>query len=416
MGDARAAQARQSAPRQAAFAALAVPNYRNYWLGLMLYVISMRADYITFAWITWELTHEPLYLGYLGLAQGVPTMLFQLFGGVMADRMERLRIIVGAQWGAALTLFVALVLTATGLMRIEALLLLAVLSNIFRAFDEPSRMALIPLLVDRDRLRNAIALGSTPWPAGRIVGSSLAGVIIAAFGGAAGFALAVLASFGTLALYSRIRLPAALTAPSSASVLQHMAEGFRFIARDSVFASLVLLSAFNSVFGMSYMALLPIYADQYLHAGSTGYGFMQAISGVGAVLGSITLASFSNRLRHRGVFLLTGATLFGLSLAVFSQSPNFAVALVMMALIGASSTLYLTTVQTIAQERAPDALRGRVMSIYALCWNLIPIGGMLGGALAHAVDARFAVLVGGSMVAANALLLLLSNKRLRGLS
>src|SRR5437868_969192 len=150
--------------RLATFAALKSRNYCLYWFGLVFYVLGHRAEYVTFAWITWEVTHDPLSLGYLGLAQGVPLVVFQLFGGVLADRANRLRLLIGTQTLTALTLTLAFALTVLGMARVGHLLALAALSSAFRAFDEPSRLSLIPQLVDRPRLPNPIALGPMPRP------------------------------------------------------------------------------------------------------------------------------------------------------------------------------------------------------------------------------------------------------------
>ena len=199
------ARLRQTA-RLGTFAALKGRNYFFYWLGLVFYVLGHRAEYMTFAWITWEVAKDPLALGYLGLAQGVPLVLFQLCGGVLADRINRLRLLLVTQIAIALTLTAAFVLTVLGLARVEHLLIMAALSGSFRAFDEPSRMALIPQLVARERLPNAIALGSIPWQAGRMIGPSITGILIAAFGGAIGFGMAAAASYIALGLYSRLRL------------------------------------------------------------------------------------------------------------------------------------------------------------------------------------------------------------------
>src|SRR5262245_44294814 len=163
---------------------------------------------MTFAWITWEMSGDALPLGYLGLAQGVPLVLFQLYGGVLADRVNRLRLLLVTQAVIAVILGLAFVLTVSGRMRIEYLLALAALSSVFRAFDEPSRMALIPELVSRENLPNAIALGNIPWQAGRMVGPSLTGILIAAFGGSIGFALAAGTSCIALMLYARLRVSA----------------------------------------------------------------------------------------------------------------------------------------------------------------------------------------------------------------
>jgi MFS family permease len=396
------------------FAALGVRNYCLYWFGLVFYVLGHRAEYVTFAWLTWEVTRDPLSLGYLGLAQGVPLVVFQLYGGVLADRMDRLRLLIGTQALTALVLAVAFVLTVLDGVRLEHLLVLAVLSSTFRAFDEPSRLALIPQLVERERLPNAIALGSIPWQAGRMIGPSVAGILIAAFGGAVGFGLAAGASAVALLLYSRLRVQRVRPTSDGQHAMRQFGDGLAFVTRNFVFASLVGLALFNSVFGLSYVTLLPIYADTYFQAGSTGYGVLNAAHGVGALIGTLTVATAAARIRRPGTSLLLGATAMGGLLMAFSQAPAMWAALPLLALIGFSNTFYLTQVSTFIQQGVPDQLRGRVLSLYSLCWNLLPLGGLLSGVLAAAVDARFAILVGGGMVAALALVLLTS-RRLRAI-
>ena len=403
------------AARPSTFAALKGRNYCLYWFGLVFYVLGHRAEYMTFAWMTWEVTRDPLSLGYLGLAQGVPLVLFQLFGGVLADRINRLRMLIVTQILTAGTLTIAFVLTMSGLVRLEHLLALAALSNTFRAFDEPSRMALVPQLVERDRLPNAIALGSIPWQAGRMIGPSITGVLIAAFGGAIGFGLAALASYTALALYSRLRLRGTSPAGTGQRVLAQFVEGLSFVGNNFVFTCLIALALFNSLFAMSYLTLLPVYADAYFHAGSTGYGLLNAAHGTGALVGSLTVATIAHLILRKGTALLVGAMCVGALLIVFSFSPGMWLALPVLVLVGFCNTFYLMQVSTFLQQKVPDHLRGRVMSLYALCWNLLPLGGLLAGVLAAAVNARFAVLFGGAMVAANALLLLAS-RRLRAIS
>ena len=400
--------------RLSTFAALKVRNYCLYWVGLVFYVLGHRAEYVTFAWITWELTHDPLSLGYLGLAQGVPLVVFQLFGGVLADRTNRLRLLIVTQMLTALTLTLAFALTIFGVARFAHLLVLAALSSTFRAFDEPSRLSLVPSLIDRERLPNAIALGSIPWQAGRMIAPSITGIVIATFGGAIGFAIAAVASYTALVLYSRLRIEGDGHANDGGHVLRQFADGLSFVGHNFVFASLIGLALFNSLFGMSYVTLLPVYADWYFGAGSTGYGLLNAAHGAGAMIGTLTLATIIHRIERPGRMVLIVATCLGLALIVVAMSPGMWLALPMLAIVGFSNTFYLTQVTTFIQQNVPDHLRGRVLSIYSLCWNLMPLGGMLAGALAAAVDARFALLVGGVMVAANALLLLTS-ARLRAL-
>jgi len=400
--------------RLSTFAALKSRNYFLYWLGLVCYVLGHRAEYTTFAWMTWEVARNPLALGYLGLAQGVPLVLFQLCGGVLADRINRLKLLLMTQVMIAVILTAAFALTVLGMARLEHLLVLAALSSSFRAFDEPSRMALIPQLVGRERLPNAIALGSIPWQAGRMIGPSITGILIAAFGGAIGFGIAAAASYSALVLYSRLRLRADAPAHDGRHVLAQFAEGLAFVAGNFIFSCLIALALFNSLFAMSYLTLLPVFADSYFGAGSAGYGLLNAAHGGGALLGTLTVASIAHRIRRRGTALLGGATCLGLLLMIFSRAPVMSLALALLVLVGFSNTFYLMQVSTYLQQEVPDHLRGRVMSLYSLCWNLLPLGGLMAGALAAAVNARFAVLFGGAMVAANAFALFTS-RRLRAL-
>ena len=407
--------ARAEAARLSTFAALKGRDYCLYWFGLVCYVLGHRAEYMTFAWITWEVSGDPMALGYLGLAQGVPLVLFQLFGGVLADRVNRVRLLVVTQALIGLTVSVAFGLTVSGLLRVHTLLALAALSGAFRAFDEPSRMALIPQLVTRERLPNAIALGAIPWQAGRMIGPSVTGILIAAFGGAVGFGMAAAASFAALALYSRLRVNAEAPPAAGRDVLQQFAEGLGFVGRNFVFASLIGLALFNSLFAMSYLTLLPVFADAYFGAGSAGYGLLNAAHGAGALVASLTTATLAHLLVRRGMVSLVGATVLGGLLMAFAYSATMGVALPILVLVGFANTLSLMQVSTYRQQHVPDHLRGRVMSLYSLCWNLLPLGGLVAGALAAAVSARFAVLVGGAMVAANALALMTS-RRLRAIS
>lgn len=374
-------------------------------------MLGHRAEYVTFAWMVWEVTHDALHLGYLGLAQGLPLVVFQLWGGVLADRMNRLRLLLATQVLTTATLLAAFGLSALALIRVEHLLALAALSNTFRAFDEPTRMSMVPQMVGRARLANAVALGSIPWQAGRMIGPSITGILIAAFGGTVGLAIAAVASGMALVMYARLRVDTKSAAPAGHMGTQ-LVEGLSFVRHNFVFAALICLALFNAVFGLSYVTLLPIFADVYFQTGSTGFGLLNAAHGTGALVGTLIVAYLAARFRRRGLIILVGAAGMGLGLAIFSQSRGLWLALPVLAGVGFSNTFYLTQVSTHLQQAVPDHLRGRVMSLYALCWNLLPLGGLLGGVLAAAVSARFAVLVGGAMVAANALVLLAS-RRLR---
>ena len=247
-----------------------------------------------------------------------------------------------------------------------------------------------------------------------MIGPSVTGILIAAFGGTVGFALAAAASVGALMLYSRLRVSADPSQSTHGRLVRQLFEGLSFVAHDFVFAALIGLALFNAVFGLSYVTLLPIFADVYFNTGSTGFGLLNAAHGIGAFVGTLTVASTAHLIARPGTTLLLTAVGMGLALIVFATSPGMAMALALLVLVGFTNTFYLTQVSTFIQSNVPDRLRGRVLSIYALCWNLLPLGGLIGGVLAATVHARFAVAFGGAMVALNALLLLTS-RRLRAL-
>lgn len=247
-----------------------------------------------------------------------------------------------------------------------------------------------------------------------MIGPSITGVLIAAFGGALGFGIAAAASGIALLLYSRLEVRGQAPLSDGQPVLQQFAEGLRFVAANFVFAGLIGLALFNSLFGMSYVTVLPIYADWYFRTGSTGFGLLNAAHGAGAIVGTLTIATIAPRIARPGRALLVTATCLGGWLMAFAVAPGMWLALPMLALVGFSNTFYLTQVSTFIQQNVPDQLRGRVLSIYSLCWNLMPLGGLLAGALASVASARVAVLLGGAMVSANALALLTS-RRLRAL-
>jgi MFS family permease len=313
----------------------------------------------------------------------------------------------------AVTMTLTFILLVTGQARVEYLLLLGALSSSFRAFDEPSRMALLPQLTPRDQLPNAIALGTIPWPAGRVVAPSIAGLMIAAFGAPIGFAFATAASLAALGLYSRISVPATTPPADGPGLLGQLIEGLDFVRRNFLFASIISLALFHSLFGLSYITLLPIYADLYFEAGSSGYGLLQAAHGLGAVVSTLVIASVTHRLRRRGLAALLFGTVFGLLLAALSLSATLPIAMFVLICMGLTNTFFLMQLNTILQEQVPDALRGRVMSLFSLGYNLVPIGGLISGGLAAAVDARFALLVSGFLVAAASFLTLVTSRRLR---
>jgi predicted MFS family arabinose efflux permease len=211
------------------------------------------------------------------------------------------------------------------------------------------------------------------------------------------------ASIVSVCLWLGIRLTTEPRAPSTGSVLHHMAEGLNFIRTNEIYYIFIAIIFFNSAFGMSYLILMPVFARNVLDVGSQGFGFLQSFGGAGALVGVLAVAWFSHA-RGKGRLSLLGAFVFGVLLIAFAVSKSYPLSLLLAFALGTASQFYMTTISTVLQINLPNELRGRVMGIYGLAWELMPIGGMIAGAIAEFASAPIAVGFGGFMVAMMALL------------
>lgn len=384
------------------FRALRHRNYRIYWLGMVVAITGLQVQTVAQGWLVYQLTGSTARLGAVGLSQAIPTLLLTLFGGVIADRVDRRRLIIGTQAAIAVLLFLLAGLVATERVEFWHILAIAFVVGAVQAFDQPARMALVPHLVVRDDLMSAVALGSMVWQSSRIIGPSLAGVLIWRLGVAPCFFLTAL-GYGVMVLAMlALRVPRVLGTGERRHVVRELGEGIGYVLRNPVFATLIGLTFFNSIFGMSYVTMMPVFARDILHAGSQGYGFLMGASGVGALIGTTLVASLGGA-APRGKLLLGGAVGFGTLIVVFAVSRVYPLSLSVLFAMGALSALYMTSVQTLVQALVHDEVRGRVLSIYSLTWSLMPLGGFLSGAIAStfanpATGAPVAVGLGGALV------------------
>ncbi len=388
-------------------------NYRLYFFGLLISVTGFQMLMVIQAWLVWDITGEASSLAFLGGVMAAPTVILNLFGGVVADRFDQryLIMIVQGAIGVLLTILASLVyFDIAGLWHV---LLLSFLIAGVQSFDNPARQALYPHLIDRKDLMNAVALNAIVWQGTRIIGPLIAGSLIATAG--AGTALYVAASgFGFMVVAMiAINVPPIARARAG-NVLQSMGEGIGFVLRNRIFAFLIGMTFLNSFFGMSYIILLPIYATDILDVGSGGLGEMHAVSGAGAVVMAVAAAALSKS-RRKGMFLIAGAVTFGVSLILFAYSTNYYWSLTMLFVGGAAVTFYMVMVQTTLQALVPDALRGRVFSIYSLTWSLLPLGAFQAGFVADWVSPEFAIAMGGVVVAMFALVVALTSHRVRAM-
>ena len=385
-----------------ALSALRHRNYRLYWFGQLSSVLAQNMEGVAQGWLVLELTNSPLVLGLTGLAFAAPTIALTLLGGVIADRADRRRIMILSQSVSAVTFFLLATLVVLGWIELWHVIVFAILSGCVRAFDRPSRMALLPQMVPKEDIANAVAVGGTIWQLNRLVGPAFAGMMIYLIGIGPTYYFCFAASFIAVLLWLGIRLTTQPTAPSAGSVMQHMAEGLNFIRNDEIYFIFIAIIFFNSAFGMSYLILMPVFARNVLDVGSQGFGFLQSVGGAGALVGVLAVAWFSHS-RGKGVQSLAGALIFGVLLILFAASKSYPLSLVLAFMLGAASQFYMTTISTVLQVNLPNELRGRVMGIYGLAWELMPIGGMIAGGIAEFAGAPVAVGFGGFMVAGMAL-------------
>jgi predicted MFS family arabinose efflux permease len=395
------------------FSALRYPNYRLFWTAQGLAVMGMTMEFVALGWLVYVLTSSAFILGVTGLIQALPRIALTLFGGVAADRIDLRKLLIGVQ-GVSAAMYVALAtLVVLDLVQVWHVWLLAFTLGALRAFDNPGRQAIVPLLVAREDIPSAVALGNLAFEVPRLVGPATAGVLIAAVGLGTTFYVAALGFTLSCLMYAIMRAPRA-TAQRSGSVLGDIAEGLRFIAKNELFAAFIGLVFFNSIFGMAFQVLMPIFAQDILGAGSQGFGFLQGAVGGGAIVGSLIAARLA-REGHRGRRALAVAALFGLAVVGFAWSRSFGLSLGLMFLIGCTNAYYMITISTTLQLLVPNEYRGRVMGLWSLTYSLPPLGGMVAGWIAEQAGAPTAVCLGGILATAMAALVAIRLPRVRKL-
>jgi MFS family permease len=348
-------------------------------------------------WLVLELTGSALRLGIVTAVGSLPTLLFTLWAGELADRHDKRRIIVIAQCVALVSALTLAVLTHAGAISYLPLLLLVFVHGSAAAFEIPTRQAFFVQLVGARDLTNAIALNSAAFNASRIVGPAAAGILIGTAGIAASFYVNALSYVAVIAGLLMIRLPRFVRAPRERSTIEGIREGLAYIRGDRLVRTLVWMVAGLSVTVLPYAMLLPVFARDVLDVGAPGLGAMLAASGAGALAAGIGLAAWGGRVR-RGPLILAASAALAVLLIAFAATRSFPVAMVLLALVGFSMILHNASVNALIQARVPDRLRGRVMSVYVFMFiGMAPLGALQAGALARAFGAPLA-LTAGSLV------------------
>jgi MFS family permease len=395
------------------FRSLKYRDFRLLWFSLLFTSAGQWFQQITVGWIVWDLTQNEFLLGSINGFRALPLLLFAPIGGVAADRFDR-------KWLLQSTSVLAFVSTATltviifaDLLEVWHLFVFTVITGVFWALNNPVRQSVVPNLVPKHDLMNALALQSAGFNFTRIIGPTLAGLILSQVGHGENFALQTLAYVGVFAMVIMVTIPPA-TRAATASIRENLGEGVRFVWSHATLRTQLFLALVPPVLAFPYMALMPVFATDVYGKEETAFGIMASAVGVGAVIGTLAIATLSNNIERRGILMMGAVLLLGVSLVAFSQTESFELALVFLALTGMSQMIFMTTNQTIVQSAAPDELRGRVMGIYMLGMGLMPLGGLIGGAMAHYTSAQTAVLVMGALVCVLAIGFMARAKNLRG--
>ena len=354
--------------------------YRYLFVGTALTMTGYFMQQVAQGWLIYDLTASPTWLGIVGFASGIPMLVLALPAGVVVDRFDRRAVLIFAQGLTALLAVLLATLIATGQIQPWHVAAIALASGCMLVLIIPARQALVPATVERSELGAAITLMSTGQNSGRVIGPSLAGLLIAVAGAAASFG-AQAAGF-VLALLCATTLPTrqAASRARQRSAVQSLLDGLRYVRKDPTVLALISLQAIPAFLIMPYTQLLPIYARDILHTGPDGLGTLMTAMGIGSVLGSIGVVLLATR--RLGLLLLISLATFALLLAAFGVSRSLPVSIAIMGLLGGAQAIYLATNNTLIQLAVPDALQGRVMSVYMTTWGLIPLGVLPQGILA----------------------------------
>lgn len=392
-----AAEGRRQPSLGSTFAALHYPNYRLWFLGQLGSLVGTWMQSTAEGFLVYQLTKSPEYLGYVGFAAGVPSWLFMMFGGVVADRLPRRNLIMVTQSVMMCLAFVSATLTFTGLIQPWHIVLLAFILGIANAFDAPARQSFVLELVNREDMGNAIALNSTMFQMATVVGPSVAGITYAIAGPAWCFAINGFSFLFVIGALWRMKLAPTKSRGHTRSALTELREGLRYVVGHEVIRTLIGVAGVTSLFGLAFVTLLPAWSVAVLHGDATTNGLLQSARGVGALTAALMIASLG-RFRWKGKLMTIGMFVFPASLLVFANIHILLASLAILICVGWGFMTLFNMANILIQQSVSDELRGRVMSIYSLTFfGLMPIGALWAGFVAERFGEPFTVMLGASI-------------------
>ncbi len=379
---------------------LAYRDFRWVFLGSFASFMAMNMQLVTQSWLVVELMNDsPLALSLSIVSFTAPITVVSLFGGVMADRIPRRRLVIFSQSGNAVMTFLLATLDATGLIVFWQVMAIGFINGSMMAFNMPSRQAIISDIVPESRLMNAISVNNSSMNLTRVVGPAMAGFLILLIDTWAVFYLvSVVYVFAALSM-AMVRAGSEGVARSGKGMRGDIGAGLSYVAEDPTRRGLIIMSFIPALFGYSYYALLPAWGREALDIGSEDLGLLMMLMGVGALIGTLILASMQH-FNQRGAFLLLFCLLWGAALAAFAQTSSYLHAIPLLMLVGLLNSVFMSLNMTLIQMHSSREMRGRVMSIAMMSFGVMPLSGVPFGILAEFTDTPFALTLSGLLLVA----------------
>jgi MFS family permease len=400
---------------QRTFIALQYPNYRLWFTGQLVSLVGTWMQITAQGFLVFELTQSPVYLGYVGFAAGIPSILLMLFGGVIADRVPRRNLLVITQSTMMILAVILAALTFSGIVQAWHIVLLALALGVANAFDAPAAQAFVLELVERKDLPNALALNATLFNLATVVGPTAAGLTYAAFGAAWCFTINAISFLAVIVALLRMRLPPRELARRTQSALDQVKDGLRYIVARPILRTLLTVPAVAVLFSTAYATLLPAWAVDVLGGNAATNGLLQSARGAGSLIGALMIAAVSH-LGLQGRWLTIGTFVYPALLLVFAAIRWASLSFLVLAGVGWGGMLVYNMSNTLLQLHVSDEMRGRVMSISSMTmFGGMPLGSLWSGALAQVVGPPLTIVTGALVMLAFAALFWLRAPQLRRL-
>lgn len=362
---------------------------------MLVSLVGTWIQQVAQSWLVFELTSSAFLLGVVGFLNSIPVLILCLFGGVLADRLNKRSILIATQIAFMILAFILAILTQLKIITPFQIMAVAILNGVVMAFDAPARQSIVVELVGKKHLFNAIVLNSVAFNSSRIIGPALAGILVATIGMSGCFYINGISFLAVIIALFSVRIARNQNKFSNSNTFRDLKDGLVFIRNNRLILALMSMVAVVNLFGVAHVILMPIFANDVLNVGIKGLGVLMSSAGLGALAGALILARLGD-FQYKGRFLLFSEMVFSISLIIFSLSKTYLLSIFALILIGLSSVTAIALVNTLLQVKVDDRFRGRVMSVFMLTFSgMMPFGNLIAGSLAQAAGVSFALFFGG---------------------